>query len=266
MQVVLTFPPIPDSRGRLYELILGSQDASPGNAVTAWATRHFGPHQYRWMHRIPDESAGTARPRLGPLSLPTGSFGLSVARSPRPGGLNFDFSCDLAACREVGPLGRFDLYRHEGAPRFRSVGRAILARSEREAWLRVLQPEFDPELAVILSDAPEGTREIGGGAPGAVEVLSEEPGRVKLRAARADAGYLVLAQAAFPGWRARVDGVKRPLLRANYAFTALELPAGEHVIELDYAPLSFRLGALVSLASAAGGALLVWRSRRSRTR
>ncbi|HVS10244.1 MAG TPA: YfhO family protein [Planctomycetota bacterium] len=268
VQVVLTFPPIPDSRGRHYSLILGSQDASlgNGNAVTAWATRHFGIHQYRWMHRVPDESEGLARPRMGDLPLPTGCFGLSAARTPQPGGLNFDFSCGSADLSALKPIGRYGAYRHERAPRFRTVGRSILARSEREAWLRVLQPDFDPELAVILSDAPEGTREIGGGAPGAVEVLSDEPGRVKLRAVRPDAGYLVLAQTAFPGWRARVDGVERPLLRANYAFTALELPAGEHVIELDYSPLSFRLGALLSLASAAAGALLLLRARRGGVR
>jgi hypothetical protein len=218
------------------------------------------------MHRVPEESGRLARPRIGDLPLPTGCFGLSAARAPQPGGLNVDFSCDFAECSPLEPIGRFGAYRHERAPRFRTVGRSILARSEREAWLRVLQPEFDPELAVVLSDAPEGTREIGGGAPGAVEVLSEEPGRVKLRAARAEAGYLVVAQASFPGWHARVDGDERPLLRANYAFTALELPAGEHLIELDYSPLSFRLGALLSLASAAAGSVLLLRSRRLGTR
>jgi len=266
VQVVLTFPPIPDSRGRRYDLILGSQNASLGNAVTAWATRHFGIHQYRWMHRVPDESEGLARPRMGDLPLPTGCFGLSAARTPQPGGLNFDFACGSAELGALEKIGRFGAHRHERAPRFRTVGRSILARSEREAWLRVLQPDFDPDLAVVLSDVPEGTREIGGGAPGAVEVLGEEPGRVKLRAARADAGYLVLAQAAFPGWRARVDGDERPLLRANYALTALELPAGEHVVELDYSPLSFRLGALLTLASAAAGLALLLRARRRAAR
>jgi uncharacterized membrane protein YfhO len=40
-----------------------------------------------------------------------------------------------------------------------------------------------------------------------------------------------------------------PLLRANYAFCGVELPAGESAIELRYEPTSFRIGWIVSLAS-----------------
>ena len=62
----------------------------------------------------------------------------------------------------------------------------------------------------------------------------------------------MLAQSFFPGWQARIDGSERELLRANYAFTALVLPAGEHEVEIVHDPGSFGVGAWISLAAAAG--------------
>jgi hypothetical protein len=50
---------------------------------------------------------------------------------------------------------------------------------------------------------------------------------------------------------ARVDGAPATILRANYAFRAVALAQGRHVIELVYAPDSFRLGVVLSLVGLA---------------
>ena len=55
-------------------------------------------------------------------------------------------------------------------------------------------------------------------------------------------GYLVLADTYFPAWHVIVDGEEQPILRANYAFRAVALPAGEHHVVFQYDPLSFRVG------------------------
>jgi hypothetical protein len=62
-------------------------------------------------------------------------------------------------------------------------------------------------------------------------------------------GYLVLAYTYYPGWHATVDDQPAEVLRANYAFMALPLEAGEHQVLLYYRPLSLTLGALVSSIS-----------------
>jgi len=62
-------------------------------------------------------------------------------------------------------------------------------------------------------------------------------------------GFLVLSDSHDPGWRARLDGEPVEILRANWAFRAVPVPAGRHVVELCYAPASFRRG--VALAAAA---------------
>jgi uncharacterized membrane protein YfhO len=68
-----------------------------------------------------------------------------------------------------------------------------------------------------------------------------------------ESGYLVLSEAFFPGWRAYVDGVEAPVLRANYVFRAVPLPEGARQVTFSYQPASWRLG----LAASALGWVLV---------
>ena len=55
-------------------------------------------------------------------------------------------------------------------------------------------------------------------------------------------GVVVLTDAHFPGWSATVDGQPAPLHRANLNFRAVAVPAGEHTIEMRYAPAPLRRG------------------------
>lgn len=63
---------------------------------------------------------------------------------------------------------------------------------------------------------------------------------------------VVLTEAYYHNWTARVDGKPARLWRANYAFEAVEVPAGRHEVLLVYRDEAFRVGAVVSL-----GALLL---------
>jgi uncharacterized membrane protein YfhO len=60
-------------------------------------------------------------------------------------------------------------------------------------------------------------------------------------------GYLVLTDTYYPGWRATVDGQPAEILEANHAFRAVQLDRGEHTVTFEYEPLSFRLGAWLTL-------------------
>ncbi|GJD49971.1 hypothetical protein OPKNFCMD_2707 [Methylobacterium crusticola] len=58
---------------------------------------------------------------------------------------------------------------------------------------------------------------------------------------------LVLHDVYYPGWEARVDGVRHPILRTNLLFRGVEVPAGKHVVEFRFRPLS--VGNLMAAAS-----------------
>ena len=53
-------------------------------------------------------------------------------------------------------------------------------------------------------------------------------------------GYLVLNDALVPGWSATVDGRAAPIIRADYAFRAVPVPAGDHDVMMRYFPWSQR--------------------------
>ena len=62
-----------------------------------------------------------------------------------------------------------------------------------------------------------------------------------------DPRRLVLADLAYPGWRATVDGRSADVLTVDGLFRGVVVPAGAHEVELRYRPLSVRVGALLSL-------------------
>ena len=72
--------------------------------------------------------------------------------------------------------------------------------------------------------------------------------------------YLVLADTFYPGWQARIDGERAAILRANYAFRAVALDAGEHEVVFRYRPLSFIVGVACSGISLVGVFVVLGRS------
>ena len=112
------------------------------------------------------------------------------------------------------------------------------------------QPIEEKSRYVVHDDADrEGKRRLGlrlvvAPAPDAapIKVVEEEPGRVVLDLARRETGWLLATQTWYPGWRATLNGEPAEVLRANYAFQAVEVPPGQWRLELWYSPESWRMG------------------------
>ncbi len=64
-----------------------------------------------------------------------------------------------------------------------------------------------------------------------------------------DEAMVVLTEAHYHNWTVEVDGKPAQLWRANYAFEAVEVPAGRHEVLLVYRDEAFRTGAVVSLCA-----------------
>lgn len=167
-----------------------------------------------------------------------------------------------------------NVYRNEKyAGRAEFVPRWQYAASEDDALALLLQSDFDPRKTVVL-EAPDATlfeRPVPMQAdplPPPPEGQSCAPSQVTLDKTSANAqhvsvasacdGYLVLAEPWYPGWKVTVDGEPAPIWRANYAFSAIFLPAGEHQVQRTYRPNSVMLGGLVSAVSGLLLALAAW--------
>jgi hypothetical protein len=117
---------------------------------------------------------------------------------------------------------------------------AVLARVSAQGFdpRRVLLLEDQPAPAKMAdSDGPTGTE-----AGGSVRILSYEPDDIKMDASLPRPGYLLLLDTYFPGWSATVNGQPAPILRADYNFRAVSLPARRSTVCFSYRPESLRIG------------------------
>lgn len=71
-------------------------------------------------------------------------------------------------------------------------------------------------------------------AQGVAEITGYQPNRVSIRTRSTTPGLLVLLDNAAPGWTAFVNQTPARILTANYAFRAVEIPAGTAQVEFRY--------------------------------
>lgn len=113
--------------------------------------------------------------------------------------------------------------------------------------------DFDPTQTVVLERAVgRGDSRIAPAQNADVKIAGYGPNEILLKTNAPSAGILVLSEVYYPGWRAWVEDLTSSpqaswreveVLRANYLFRAIELPAGEHGVRLLYDPVSFKFGA-----------------------
>lgn len=149
-------------------------------------------------------------------------------------------------------------------PRAFVVHRARVIQDDEEVIAALQDESFAPGVEVILSGEGPGLASEAEEGEDAVSILSYDPERVVVGTSLESAGYLVLTDPYYPGWRALVDGQSAEILRADYYFRAVHLAEGEHAVEFIYDPTSFKVGLVVSVLAAlvvSGG--LAWEQLRS---
>ncbi len=133
----------------------------------------------------------------------------------------------------------------DALPRAFLVHNAHLA-GDAAALDEMTQDAFTPRQTLILAD---GAPMPGAGAQRAneqVQIVDYEPERVVLSVHASAPGYVLLSDAWYPGWTARLDGAAAPIHRADLIFRAVQVDAGVHQIVLEYRPTTFYVGAAVS--------------------
>lgn len=153
----------------------------------------------------------------------------------------------------------------EALPRAFLAGRAVIVDSPAEALATVTRSDFDPRAAVLLEEPSSPRLDAAAADPGTAEVRAISANRIVVHADARRPAYLVLSEAYYPGWRARVDGEVAPLYRADYLFRAVYLGPGSHEVVLTFAPRALPVAGAVSLAALGIiGGCLVWGAARRR--
>ena len=156
------------------------------------------------------------------------------------------------------------LYRNNHClPRAQFVSNWEVIPDRARVLARMQADGFDPrKLVFIERDSPPGFPAPRANAgdilpPTTVQIAHYEDTRVAIHVGSPQAGVLVLADTFYPGWKASVDGQATPIYRADSVLRAVFVPAGGHEIEFAYRPLSFRVGATLTLSTTALVGLLI---------
>jgi hypothetical protein len=96
-------------------------------------------------------------------------------------------------------------------------------------------------------------------ATGRVLAVERAPERVAIEAEADGDGLLVVNDAFWPGWEARIDGAPAPILAADVLVRAVPFPAGRHRLEMRYAPPEVATGWALTAAGVLAAVLLAVR-------
>ena len=130
----------------------------------------------------------------------------------------------------------------DAAARVLFVGNSQVVANHDAAWEAIRADNFDPTRTVIL----ESGQPLNAQPVSELALLSYGIEHVTVGVVADQPGYLVLADAYYPGWQATIDDQPAPIERANYAFRAVFVPPGEHTVHFIFNPAIWKVGLVVS--------------------
>ncbi len=111
--------------------------------------------------------------------------------------------------------------------------------------------DFDPRRTALLEIHPHELPDLQlPGGPVAPEstarIVNYEPNRLVVETSAPTATVLVVSEIFYPGWEATLDGQRININIADYLLRAVQLPAGQHRVEMRYTAPAARNGAIIS--------------------
>jgi hypothetical protein len=248
---------------RVYDLgtLLQTGPAYPSNALATHGieqlTGHHGNEigRYRELMGGDDRAPNVAASELRLLDLANVEYLVVPQLIDAPG------------LEEVFVGSRSAVYRNANAlPRAYAVSNYEVAAPATMVE-RLIAPDFDRAGTVLLEAEPTAVQRPQPGATGVVEWIERGNDEYSLRVT-ADAPLLVVvSDNYYPAWRAELNGQETEILRANYTFRAVAVPAGEHILRFRYGTQPLAAPAMASmlllvLLTAVGVGGLIRRPRR----
>lgn len=154
------------------------------------------------------------------------------------------------------PLSQFSLvYNKDGWQIFRN--NAVLPRAfvvyaaksyntNRDFTNQFYSQSFDAHSTILLHNIRKD-----GIGKGSATITNYQPTNIVISTTSTKKGLLFLSDTYFPGWYGYVDGKQEPILQADYTFRAIQIPSGIHTVRFVYKPVSFSVGAILSILSLA---------------
>lgn len=127
-----------------------------------------------------------------------------------------------------------------------------VASSDEQILQEMGKSSFDPRKAVILEKLP-GFMGTACSSPGSFRILSSATDDFTIEAKLACPAVLLITDNFSNGWH--VEPINKnvqnqyEIIRANYTLMAIPLNRGDHLFRMVYKPISFTIGAIISIIS-----------------
>ena len=99
-----------------------------------------------------------------------------------------------------------------------------------------------------------------------IRLMSYEPNRLIYKTSSPKDGVAIFSEIYYPGWQATIDGQPADIARADYILRVMNVPGGEHTIEMWFDPQSIHITESIAYAALAllliGVMVLLWMERR----
>jgi len=169
--------------------------------------------------------------------------GILNTRTNEPTGLlNF-----MGVSHSSDPKSIINFVRREGFLPMVLIGAKPMFLDETNALRSVFNPAFDPRATVFFPANISNQVPARSAVSASILESQIEAETVRVRYASPEDTILTIAQTWHPNWTVFIDRKNAgPVLKANHAFQAVAVPAGEHTVELRYLDRHFQTGAWVS--------------------
>jgi hypothetical protein len=107
---------------------------------------------------------------------------------------------------------------------------------------------FNPAKVAVVEGNPDV--DIQTDTTASVKVIKYSDRSIELKTNRKNNGYLVLSEIYYPkGWELTIDGEPADIFKTNYVLRGFPVPAGEHIISMEFNPKSYVWGSKIAWAS-----------------
>lgn len=152
----------------------------------------------------------------------------------------------LAVSQTVAPGSIYNWIPRTNYVPIVSIGQGPVFADAETAFKAINQTNVDFRKAVYLP--PEAKAQVTAKRESEARIVSKQfsPNKNTIQVQTPNPAMVIVSQAYYHNWQAQVDGKPVPLWRANYAFQAVEVPAGTHTVTLLYRDRLFWFGTVLA--------------------
>lgn len=132
-------------------------------------------------------------------------------------------------------------------PRYFITNKYVVVEDSNRALRTLFDPEFDEHDTLILYEDPKIK---SGNLDSRIALVRYTPNKVVFKTDFQSDGLLYISDNYYPGWQAYVDNLTTKILKANYSFRSVVVPAGKHEVVFEFKPKNFYYGLYTSGAAA----------------